>query len=81
MKIEISKELQSMGLTESLLLFYHSRTSNASYSIKRVFVRRHNRLAEDGSVRVTVETDGGVIEYTMDISKIRDKRLNLLLKL
>lgn len=77
--IEISEELQSMGLTESLLLFYHSRTSNATNSIKRVFVRRHNRLAGDGSVRVTVETDGGVIEYTMDIAKIRDKRLNLLL--
>jgi len=38
-----------------------------------------NRLSENGSVRVTVETDGGVIEYTMDIAKIREKRLNLLL--
>ncbi len=68
-----------MGLTENLLLFYHSRTSNAGYGIKRVFVRKMNRLSEDGSVRVTVEIDGGVIEYTMDIAKIREKRLNLLL--
>ncbi len=77
--IDISKELLRMGLTENLLLFYHSRTSNAGYGIKRVFVRKMNRLSEDGSVRVTVETDGGVIEYTMDIAKIREKRLNLLL--
>lgn len=80
--IDISEELQKMGLTENLLLFYHSRTSNAGYGIKRVFVRRYNRLAEDGSVRVTVDTDGGgVVEYTMDIAKIRDKRLNLLLNI
>jgi len=79
--IDISEELLRMGLTESLLLFYHSRTSNAGYGIKRVFVRKMNRLSENGSVRVTVETDGGVIEYTMDIAKIRDKRLNILLKL
>ena len=78
--IDISEELLRMGLTENLLLFYHSRTSNAGYGIKRVFVRKMNRLSEDGSVRVTVETDGGgVIEYTMDIAKIREKRLNLLL--
>jgi hypothetical protein len=78
--IDISEELLRMGLTENLLLFYHSRTSNAGYGIKRAFVRRYNRLAEDGSVRVTVDTDGGgVVEYTMDIAKIRDKRLNLLL--
>ena len=77
--MNISKELLDMGLTEQLLLFYHSRTSNSGYNIKRAFVRRWNRLAEDGSVRVTVETDGGVLEYTMDIAKIRDKRLNFLL--
>jgi hypothetical protein len=78
--IDISEELQRMGLTENLLLFYHSRTSNAGYGIKRVFVRKMNRLSEDGSVRVTVETDGGgVVEYTMDIARIREKRLNLLL--
>jgi hypothetical protein len=78
--IDISEELLRMGLTENLLLFYHSRTSNAGYGIKRVFVRKMNRLSENGSVRVTVEIDGGgVIEYTMDIARIREKRLNLLL--
>jgi len=79
MKIDISEELLRMGLTEQLLLFYHSRTSNATYNIKRVFVRKLNRLSENGSVRVSVETNGGIIEYTMDIAKIREKRLNLLL--
>jgi hypothetical protein len=77
--MDISKELLDMGLTEQLLLFYHSRTVNMNYKIIRAFVRRYNRLAEDGSVRVTIVTDHGTIEYTMDIAKIREKRLNLLL--
>lgn len=80
--MEISKELLDMGLTEELLLFYHNRTANSRYCIKKVYIRKSlNDIIWDGSggVKVFLVTDGGLLQYIIDVAKIRQKRLNILL--
>ena len=80
--MEISKELLDMGLTEELLLFYHSRTANSRYCIKSAYIRKSliERLCDgSGGVKVFLVTDGGLLEYIIDVAKIRQKRLNIIL--
>ena len=76
--MEISKELLDMGLTEELLLFYHTRTANSKYTIKSAYKSRHEPYSHDG-VKVVLVTDGRVLQYIVNIAKIRQKRLNIIL--
>ena len=76
--MEISNELLEMGLTEELLLFCHSRTANSKYTIKKAYISRYQPHSQDG-VKVVLETDGGTLQYMIDVAKIRQKRLNILL--
>lgn len=76
--MEISKELLDIGLTEELLLFYHNRTANSRYTIKSAYKSKYNPYSQDG-LKVILVTDGGFLQYVIDVAKIRQKRLNIIL--
>lgn len=77
--MEISKELLDMGLTEELLLFYHSRTANSDLTIKSAYISKYDPYLPDGGVKVILVLGSGVLQYIIDVAKIRQKRLNILL--
>ena len=76
--MEISKELLDMGLTEELLLFYHSRTANSDLTIKSAYISKYDPYSQDG-VKVILVVGSGFLQYIIDVAKIRQKRLNILL--
>lgn len=81
--MEISKELLDMGLTEELLLFYHMRTANSDLTIKSAYISKYEPYSPDGGVKVILvvgsELSSGLLQYIIDVAKIRQKRLNILL--
>ena len=83
--MEISKELLDMGLTEELLLFYHSRTANSDLTINSAYISKYDTYSQDGVKVILVlgselrELSSGVLQYIIDVAKIRQKRLNILL--
>lgn len=83
--IDISKELLDMGLTEELLLFYHSRTANSDLTIKSVYISKYDPYSQDGVKVILVvgselrELSSGLLQYVINVAKIRQKRLNILL--
>ena len=83
--MEIDKELTDAGLTEELLLFFHSRTANKKKKIEKAFAERYSwrnypkaMPGDPLSFKVKFE-GGGEAEYTLEVAKVRQKRLNLLL--
>ena len=76
--MEISKELLDMGLTEELLLFYHSRTANSDLTIKSAYISKYDPYSQDG-VKVILVVGSGLLQYVINVAKIRQKRLNILL--
>ena len=86
--MEISKELLDMGLTEELLLFYHSRTANSDLTIKSAYISKYDPYSQDGvkvilvlgsELRELRELSSGLLQYVINVAKIRQKRLNILL--
>ena len=75
--IDISKELLDMGLTEELLLFYHSRTANSDLTIKSAYISKYDPYSQD--VKVILVVGSGLLQYVINVAKIRQKRLNILL--
>ena len=76
--MEISKELLDMGLTEELLLFYHSRTANSDLTIKSAYISKYDPYSQDG-IKVILVVGSGLLQYVINVAKIRQKRLNILL--
>ena len=83
--MEISKELLDMGLTEERVLFYHSRTANSDLTIKSAYISKYDPYSQDGVKVILVlgselrELSSGVLQYVINVAKIRQKRLNILL--
>lgn len=86
--IHIQKELTDLGLTEEILLFFHSRTANSEKEIEKAYVDRYSwrqsgiTKAQPGDplrFKVAFKQQIGVAEYTLEVAKVRQKRLNLLL--
>lgn len=83
--MEIQKELTELGLTEELLLFFHSRTANSGKRIEKAFTERYSwrnypkAMPGDPIVFKVRFEGGGEAEYTLEVAKVRQKRLNLLL--
>ena len=88
--MEIDIKLKEKGITENILNFFHSKTNNSHMTIVRAYKATDFSLLMDGQegIRVNVtlkqsEPFGEDIirhaQYTIDIAKIRQKRLNLLL--
>lgn len=75
--MEISRKLKEAGLTKEILAFVHSRTANSKKNILKAECWS-DRPGETLKARISFE-GGGLAEYTIDIAKARQKRLNLLL--
>ena len=83
--MEIDKELTDLGLTEEILLFFHSRTANKNKKIEKAIAERYSwrnypKPASGSALSFKVKFEGGSeAEYTLEVAKVRQKRLNLLL--
>lgn len=88
--MEIDKELQQQGITESIVNFFHSRTKNSHMTITKVYKVTGFSILSDGQegikVNVTLKEympfgndNTHHAQYTIDLAKIRQKRINLLL--
>lgn len=83
--MEIDKELQKQGITESIVNFFHGRTKNSHMKITKVYKVTDFSLLSDGQegikVNVTLKANNMThhAQYTIDLAKIRQKRINLLL--
>ena len=78
--MEIDKKILEAGLTKEMLLYFHSRTNNKEYKIKKALL---STWQLDGPLKITILLDNennSIREYTIDVAKIRQKRLNILLK-
>jgi|LauGreDrversion4_2_1035121.scaffolds.fasta_scaffold595582_3 hypothetical protein len=89
--MEIEPTLLQYGITEFIINFFHSRTKNSHMTIVKVYKATDFSLLMDGQegirVNVTLKENQPFGEdiihhaqYTIDVAKIRQKRLNLLLK-
>ena len=86
--MDIDIKLKEKGITENILNYFHSRTNNRHMTIVRAFDAVTYKGEEITGIKVNVtlkqsEPFGEDIirhaQYTIDIAKIREKRLNLLL--
>ena len=87
--MEIDPILLQSGITESIVSYFHSRTKNKHMSI--VIVYKANvfgipSIEEGIKVNVTLKENNPFGEdsihhaqYTIDLAKIRQKRINLLI--
>jgi hypothetical protein len=89
--MEIEPILLQYGITENIINFFHSRTKNSNMTIVKVYKASGFSLLMDGQEGIKVDVTlkqnqpfGEDIirhaQYTIDLAKIRQKRLNLLLK-
>lgn len=80
--MEISESLLSIGINQSILEFFHSRTNNKHMTIIKASRSLHS--IDDPEIRVLItlkSIDGYIssVEYTMNVAKIRQKKINLVL--
>jgi len=88
--MEIQPILLQHGITENIVNFFHSRTKNMHMTIVKVYKADvfgiPSNVEEGIKVNITLKENvpfGEDIihhaQYTIDVAKIRQKRLNLLL--
>ena len=81
--MEIEPILLQSGLTESIINFFHSRTNNKNYtiiSVRKVSGFRIHKDDTSNGIKVCITLEGNkFVEYTIDVAKIRQKKLNILL--
>jgi len=85
--MQISDELKQLGINESIIEYFHNRTKNKHLkvtSVRKAINITYNKTEPVDGVKVTVRLELDHIvkyeEYTINIAKIRNKKLNLLLK-
>jgi hypothetical protein len=87
--MEFDKKLLEAGLTKEMLLFFHSRTNNKQYQIKTAKLSRWNTFENErvgnknGPIIIEIVLDNTypfLREYTIDIAKLRQKKLNIFLQ-
>ena len=80
--MEVSESLLSIGINQSILEFFHSRTNNKDMVIIKATKSSSSKEGQDIRVLITLKSVDNCIscvEYTMNLAKIRQKRINLLL--
>ena len=82
--MEIEPILLQSGITESIVSYFHSRTKNKHMSILKVYkanVFGIPSIEEGIKVNVTLKENNSIhhAQYTIDLAKIRQKRINLLI--
>lgn len=88
--MEIEPILLQHGITENIVNFFHSRTKNMHMTIVKVYKADVFGIPSNGEegIKVNISLKENVpfgediihhVQYTIDVAKIRQKRLNLLL--
>ena len=81
--MEIDKELQQQGITESIVNFFHGRTKNSHMTITKVYKATTYKGEELTGVKVNVTLKANNMthhaQYTINLAEIRQKKINLLL--
>lgn len=88
--MEIEPILLQHGITENIINFFHSRTNNKHMTIVKVYKAVVFGIPSNGEegIKVNITLNENVpfgediihhVQYTIDVAKIRQKRLNLLL--
>ena len=83
--MEIEPILLQSGITESIVSYFHSRTKNKHMSIIKVYKATGFSLLSDGQegikINVTLKDNLNIrhAQYTIDLAKIRQKIINLLI--
>lgn len=84
--MEIEPILLQHGITENIINFFHSRTNNKHMTIVKVYKAYVFGIPSNGEegIKVNISLTFGEdiihhVQYTIDVAKIRQKRLNLLL--
>ena len=80
--MEIEPILLQQGITESIINFFHSKNKNSHMTIIKVTKATLYSGDVGIKVNVTLREKGCLIQYqqyTIDLAKIRQKRINLLL--
>jgi hypothetical protein len=90
--MKIEDNLIKLGISEGIIEFVHSRSKNsefpiisAEYSINNKYTRNFIESMQ-GSILVRIVLDttksksprNNILEYTINVAKIRQKRINLL---
>lgn len=91
--MKIDDILIKLGISDGIIEFVHSRSKNsefpiisAEYSINNKYSRYVESMEGSILVRIVLDTSGSydpknnILEYTINVAKIRQKRINLLLK-
>ena len=91
--MKIDDILIKLGISDGIIEFVHSRSKNsefpiisAEYSINNKYTRYLESMEGSILVRIILDTSGSydpknnILEYTINVAKIRQKRINLLLK-
>lgn len=81
----IEDKLLQLGLNQTLIEFYHSRTRNKESTIVSVSTcpyvwkrRMKGEVQEEITVKVKLSS-GRIVCYMLNIAKLRNKRLNILM--
>lgn len=80
--MEVSESLLSTGINQSILEFFHSRTNNKDMTIVKATKSSSSTEGQNIRVLITLKSVDGYlscVEYTMNLAKIRQKIINLLL--
>ena len=91
--MKIDDILIKLGISDGIIEFVHSRSKNsefpiisAEYSINNKYTRYLESMEGSILVHIVLDTSGSydpknnILEYTINVAKIRQKRINLLLK-
>lgn len=79
--MKIDSKLLELGFNEALIEFYHSRTRNREYSIVDIHKCPYDKkIISNGIVIAIVRLNSGrMVRYELNLAKIRQKRINLLM--
>lgn len=86
--MEIQPELLKLGINEAIIEFFHNRTKNKHLIITKVTKAITIKNEKLDGIKVNVRLESKINkhssvqyqQYTINVAKIRNKKLNLLLK-
>jgi hypothetical protein len=78
--MKITKELLELGINENILQNFHNNTNNKEYEIISASKSKWSYGSTDGNIVVNLTlSNGKLVQYNINISKIRQKQINRLL--
>ena len=78
--MKITKELLELGINENILKNFHNNTNNKEYEIISASKSKWSYGSTDGNTIVNLTlSNGKLVQYNINVSKIRQKQINRLL--